>query len=235
MELFQHRNRKPSKSQPTCCRSGGNAVDAAIACALVQTAVDPQMCGIAGFGCIHVYLPERGIHTTFDFHGRSPLATRPDMWQHLIEHEALDGWGFILKGRVNEFGYGAITTPRTLAALSDVLQRFGTKSFDELMQPAIAYCDDGYLVRPHMSEFWNMPPVAGRDANFTMVNKFPATRKIYCHDDGSVLGVGDTLRNRDMGRTFRRIAEHGVEDFYHGEIASRIVADMQAKRRPHLA
>ena len=208
-------------------RSGGNAVDAAIACALVQTAVDPQMCGIAGFGCIHVYLPDHGVHTTFDFHGRSPLATRPDMWQHLIEHEALDGWGFILKGRVNEFGYGAITTPRTLAALADVLQRYGTKSLSELMQPAIAYCEEGYLVRPHMSEFWNMPPVAGRDANITMVNKFPATRKIYCRDDGSVLAVGDTLRNPDMGRTYRRIAEHGVDDFYRGEIANRIVADMQ--------
>ncbi|MEM7778523.1 MAG: gamma-glutamyltransferase, partial [Pseudomonadota bacterium] len=44
-------------------RDGGNAIDAAIACALVQTAVDPFMCGIAGFGSMHVYMPSRGVHT----------------------------------------------------------------------------------------------------------------------------------------------------------------------------
>ena len=103
--------------------SGGNAVDAAVACALVQTVVDPQMCGIAGFGNAQLYLPVRGVHTTLDFHGRSPLAATPEMWEHLIEHEALHGWGFILKGRVNEFGYGAITTPRTLAGLDAMLRR----------------------------------------------------------------------------------------------------------------
>jgi len=207
-------------------RNGGNAVDAAIACALTQTVVDPQMCGIAGFGNMQVYLPDRGIHTTLDFHGRSPLATREDMWEHLIEHEALDGWGFILKGRVNEFGYGAVTTPRTLATLDEALNRFGSMSLNELIKPAIDFCFDGFAVRPHMSEFWNIPPVAGRDANIAMVTKHPATRKIYCHGDGSVLKVGDILRNPDMGRTLERIAEHGIGDFYSGEIAQRIVDDM---------
>ena len=40
-------------------RAGGNVVDAAIGAALVQTAVDPQMCGIAGMGCLHVHLPQQ--------------------------------------------------------------------------------------------------------------------------------------------------------------------------------
>ena len=109
-----------------CLSAGGNAIDAAIAAALVQTVVDPQMCGIAGFGTFHVYMPGAKAHTTLDFHGRSPLAVRPDMWEHLVLREAEDGWGFILEGRVNELGYGAITTPRTLAAFDVALQRFGT-------------------------------------------------------------------------------------------------------------
>ena len=92
-------------------RGDGNVVDAAIGAALVQTAVDPQMCGIAGMGCLHLYLPSRGVHTTIDFHGRSPAATRTDMWQDRIVREADDGWGFILEGRVNEIGYQSITTP----------------------------------------------------------------------------------------------------------------------------
>jgi len=209
-------------------QGGGNAVDAAIACALVQTAVDPQMCGIAGFGNMQLYLPKIGVHTTFDFHGRSPLATKPDMWEHLIEREALDGWGFILKGRVNEIGYGAISTPRTLAAFEEASRRFGTMSMADLIEPAIAYCEDGFMVRPHMAEFWNRPPTAGRDANISMLTKHPETRKIYCHPDGRVLSVGEILKNPDMGRTYRRIAEHGVGDFYAGEIADLIVKDMKA-------
>ena len=209
-------------------RDGGNAVDAAIACALAQTVVDPQMCGIAGFGSIQIYLPEEGVHTTLDFHGRSPLATKPDMWEHLIEREALDGWGFILKGRVNEFGYGAISTPRSLAAFDEVLKRFGTRSIADLLPPAIAYAEEGFKVRQMMHFYWTIPAMYGRDAHISMVNKFPATRKIYCKEDGHLLAIGEVLKNPDMGRTLRRIAADGVEDFYTGTIAEEIIADMKA-------
>ena len=54
-------------------RDGGNAVDAAIAAGLVAGVVDPQMCGIAGFGNIQVYLPGGGVHECIDFHAKSPL------------------------------------------------------------------------------------------------------------------------------------------------------------------
>ena len=53
-------------------RSGGNAVDAAVATALTQTAVDPQMSGLAGYGVMHVYDPARGIHRVLGFYGRAP-------------------------------------------------------------------------------------------------------------------------------------------------------------------
>lgn len=211
-----------------CLKAGGNAVDAAIAAALVQTVVDPQMCGLAGFGTFHVHMPGRGIHTTLDFHGRSPLAVRADMWERLVLREAEDGWGFILKGRVNELGYGAITTPRTLAAFDEALRRFGTRPLADLIEPAIAYAEEGFQVRPHMSAFWNAPPTLGREANIALLKTLPATAKIYLRPDGQVLQVGDVLRNPDMGRTLRRIARHGVEDFYRGEIARQIVADMKA-------
>ena len=207
-------------------RAGGNVVDAAIGAALVQTTVDPQMCGIAGMGCMHLYLPQQHVHTTIDFHGRSPAATRPDMWQDLIIREAEDGWGFILRGRVNEIGYQSITTPMTLRAFDTALQRFGTRKLADLLQPAVEYAEHGFQVRPHVSEFWHYPPRAGRDGNIGVVTRFPATRKIYVKPDGHPYGVGELLRNPDLGRTYRRIASHGADDFYSGEIAGRIVADM---------
>jgi gamma-glutamyltranspeptidase/glutathione hydrolase len=207
-------------------RAGGNVVDAAIGGALVQTAVDPQMCGIAGMGCMHVHLPAAGVHTTLDFHGRSPAAVRPDMWQDLIIREADDGWGFILRGRVNEIGYQSVTTPRTLAAFDTALRRWGTRPLSELLEPAIAYAEQGFLVRPHVAEFWHRPPMAGRPGNIDIITRHPATRKIYLRPDGRPHAVGDVLRNPDLASTYRRIARAGADDFYHGKIARRIAADM---------
>ena len=211
-------------------RAGGNVVDAAIGAALVQTVVDPQMCGIAGMGCMHLYLPSQGVHTTIDFHGRSPASVRPDMWADRIVRESADGWGFILKNRENELGYQAVTTPMTLRAFDMALKQYGTKSLAELLQPAIAYAEDGFQVRPHMVHFWTRPPTAGRDGNRPIVTHFPATRAIYCHPDGQLRDVGDILRNPDMARTLRRIASHGADDFYTGEIAHRIAGDMAANQ-----
>jgi gamma-glutamyltranspeptidase/glutathione hydrolase len=208
-------------------KAGGNLIDATVCAALVQTAVDPQMCGIAGFGNIQIFLPEQGVHTTFDFHGRAPKAVKSDIWESLIEREAEDGWGFILSGRENEFGYGSISTPRTLATLDTILNLYGTRPLKELIQPAIEYCRNGVLIRPHMSSYWNMPAIAGRDPNISMVNKFKETQKIYCDESGLVKRVGDLLLNPDMGQLYQDIGDYGVNHFYSGEISQRITSDMQ--------
>ena len=123
--------------------SGGNVVDAAITAALVQTAVDPQMCGIAGFGSAQILLAD-GTHTCIDFHGRAPLATQPDMWADLILRECDDGFGFVLKGEVNEIGYQCMTTPMTLRAFEDILCRWGTRSMADALTPAIGWAEQGF-------------------------------------------------------------------------------------------
>jgi gamma-glutamyltranspeptidase/glutathione hydrolase len=208
-------------------REGGNAVDAAVACALVQTAVDPIMCGVAGFGSMQVYMPGAGVHQFIDFHGRAPLAVRPDMWADIVKGEADDGFGFILEGAVNEIGYQSIMTPMTIRALDTALAKFGTRRIADLIGPAIGYCEEGFLVRPHVSAFWNEPASFGRVAHIEHMTRYPATRKVYAKADGTVRRVGERHANPDMGRTYRRIAEHGVDDFYTGEIAAEIVADME--------
>lgn len=208
-------------------RNGGNAVDAAIATALVQTAVDPQMCGIAGFGSMHIYMGQSGKHLCLDFHGRAPSKATPDMWQDLIIKEAEDGFGFILKDYVNDIGYGAITTPMSLRAYDEALKRFGTKPLGELIEPAILYAEKGFMVRPHVAFYWNMNEGGGKAPHSMRLTENPEARRIYLHDDGSLKKVGETHRNPDMGATYKRIAEKGAEDFYTGEISRKIVADME--------
>jgi gamma-glutamyltranspeptidase/glutathione hydrolase len=208
-------------------KRGGNAVDAAIACALVQTAVDPQMCGIAGFGSLHVYLPERAEHCFIDFHGAAPLAATADMWADKIVAETEDGFGFILKGHVNDLGYGSITVPGSLKAFAEALQRWGNLTLGDLLPAAIEYCENGFIVRPHVASYWNLVEVAGRVPHGERLTRIPATAKIYTTDEGRIRKAGELHRNPDMGRTYRRIAEHGVEDFYEGGIAREIDIDMR--------
>ncbi len=209
-------------------KAGGNAVDAAIATALVQTAVDPQMCGIAGFGSLQVYDPAKGVHICHDFHGRAPLAVRPDMWERLLIGEAEDGFGFLLEGRVNELGYGAITSPMTLKGLAEASARYGRLQFRDLLAPAIAYARDGFMVRPHVAAYWAQVPTEGRAPHAEVLTKLPATRKIYAKPDGALRKVGEILKNPDMGATLERVAQAGVEEFYEGRIAQQIAADMAA-------
>ncbi len=205
---------------------GGNAVDAAIACALVQTAVDPQMCGIAGFGCMHVYLAGRGEHLLLDFQGRAPSGVRPDMWEDLIIKEADDGFGFILKDFVNDIGYGSISTPMTLRAFDMALKRFGTMQLSDLLEPAIGFAENGMLVRPHINYFWNSSEGGGKAPHSMRLTENAAARKIYVKDDGSLHKLGESVCNPDMAQTYRRIAREGVDDFYTGAIAGEIIEDM---------
>src|SRR5262245_56295073 len=86
---------EPTEAGAEILKAGGNAVDAAMACALVQGVVDPLMCGIAGFGSCGIAMRD-GFHGYIDFHAPAPLAVRPDMWADRIEAEARDGYGFIL-------------------------------------------------------------------------------------------------------------------------------------------
>jgi len=208
-------------------KEGGNAVDAAIATALVQTAIDPFMSGIAGFGSMHVYLPDRGVHQCLDFHARAPGSATPEMWQDLMIGEAEDGFGFILKGSVNEIGYQSIATPESLQAYATALEKWGTRSLADLIQPAIGYLEDGWMVRPHVRRFWEQEEPGGRVQHIEYLRASPATAKIYLNGDGTMKNMGDIIRNPDLARTYRRIAEAGAEDFYEGEIAGKIVADMQ--------
>ncbi len=208
-------------------KKGGNAVDAAIACALVQGVVDPQMCGLAGFGTMHLYLPKKNFHGFIDFHSRAPAATSEDMWQDLIEGEADDGFGFFLKGRVNEVGYQAIMVPGSLKAYWEAIDEHGAMDWKDICQPAIDQADSGFIVRPHVHQYWVRKDDGGRISTGEKIMHTEAGRAIYCGADGELAGLGSLVRNPDMARTLRRIAEGGAEVFYSGDLAEEIADDIQ--------
>lgn len=209
-------------------RRGGNAVDAAMAAALVQGVVDPQMCGIAGFGSCQIYMPGKGIHTTIDFHGRTPLSATPDMWLDLLEGETRDGFGFVLKGKVNDLGYQAVTTPGSLKAYHEAANEFGSMDWADICAPAIAQARAGFKVRPHVHFWWTQGAEFGRAEVVDRLRFSRTGADIYFRPDGSVKRIGDTVHNPDLATTLERIAQHGADIFYTGEIAEQIAGDFKA-------
>ncbi len=208
-------------------KAGGNAVDAAIACALVQGVVDPLMTGIAGFGSAGIYFPSKNFHKYLDFHAPAPAAVRPDMWEHLIEGESRDGFGFILKGRVNDVGYQSICVPASLKAYFEAHSKFGVLPWREIVTPAIEWAERGWMVRPHVELFWSDPGMMGRASGLERLAFTPSGRRLYCREDGTAKRVGDRVHNPEYANTLRLIADGGSDIFYRGELGDRIVRDMK--------
>ncbi|MCP1613679.1 gamma-glutamyltranspeptidase/glutathione hydrolase [Azospirillum lipoferum] len=208
---------------------GGNAVDAAIACAFVQGVVDPQMSGIGGFGSMQVYMPGRGVHDILEFYARAPLAARPDMWTDLLLGQTRDGFGFLLKGGISEIGHLAVCTPGSLKGYAEALGRYGTFDWADVMAPAITQAGRGFMVRPHVHWYWSLDQSgSGEVDTIDKLHHSRTGRDIYFRPDGTVKRPGDLVLNPDLTRTLERIARGGPDLFYRGEIAEEIAADMAA-------
>jgi len=209
-------------------RRGGNAVDAAITCALVQGVVDPCMTGVAGFGSLHLYLPAKGHHGCIDFHARAPAAAREDMWEGLIEGEARDGFGFFLRGRLNEVGYQSIMVPGSLKGYYEAVQEHGTMDWQDVMKPAIDEAETGFVVRPHVYEFWTKRHDLGRVSTLEKLGFTASGRRVFFHPDGELLRPGERVHNPEMAESLKRIARGGAEIFYRGDMAEEMVSDIRA-------
>ena len=131
--------------------AGGNAIDAVLACAFVQGVVDPLMCGIGGLGVIHIFDSASGRHQVIDGLSTCPGACTPDMWAADFEGECSDGFGYRVRGAVNELGHQAVTTPGILRTFALAHARFGSRPWADLFQAAIAFASDGWIVRPHVA------------------------------------------------------------------------------------
>ena len=210
---------------------GGNAIDAALACAFVQGVVDPQMAGIGGFGSMHVFMPKRGVHEILEFYARAPLSATPDMWLDKIRHQSRDGFGYVLEDNISDLGYLAVCTPGSLKGYETALRDYGTFDWADLIAPAARLARDGFMIRSHMHWYWTKDQSGDGFSNMIDKLRYSASgRRVYFHADGSVRRIGEPLVNADMATTLERIARSGGSDiFYHGDIAEQIADDFKAQ------
>jgi gamma-glutamyltranspeptidase / glutathione hydrolase len=191
---------------------GGNAIDAAIAAALTSCVAAPSRCGIGGYGGhMTIALAAGPRITSIDFNSTAPAAAREDMYPLNAKGE--------VEGKINLHGWLAAGVPGTLAGLQFALDRFGTRSFRELVQPAIRVAENGLLV--------SSPFAASVRGAMPRFRSDPGSAKLYL-PDGKPPNPGETLRNPDLARLLSTLAQrNSVESFYRGDIAQRIAEAFQ--------
>jgi gamma-glutamyltranspeptidase/glutathione hydrolase len=191
---------------------GGNAIDAAVAAALVSCVATPSRCGVGGYGG-HMTIALHGGKkvTSIDLNTIAPTATRADMYP-LDEKDQV-------KGRTNFFGWLAVGVPGTLAGLQLALERYGTRTFRELVQPAIDAAENGVVVTDLFQRaIRSALPRFRNDAG---------SSKLYLKE-GQPLPVGERFRNPDLAKLLRALAErNSVESFYRGDIAQQLADEFK--------
>jgi gamma-glutamyltranspeptidase/glutathione hydrolase len=209
-------------------RTGGNAVDAAVATAFVQGVVDPMMCGIGGAGVMLLYLAAGRRLEVIDFYARAGEQVEAGQWESRFIRQAADRYGYVLEGWVNDCGYQSVGVPGTVAGLAEALRRHGTLAWAEALSPGVEAARRGMQVTATVREYWLRdvgPDVVPNDRRIAWT---PESARIYTRD-GALYGLGETIPNPDLARTYERLASAGPDDFYKGEIAEAIVADFQAQ------
>ncbi|ALM83482.1 hypothetical protein ASB57_11330 [Bordetella sp. N] len=209
-------------------RAGGNAVDAAIACALVQGVVDPLMSGIGGLGVMQVYDPKTNTHQVYEGIGGCPQEIKSDLWEKTYRGETTDGFGFIVDGYENECGARSVTAPAVLKLMEHAHGKLGKTDWKALFPAAIGYADKGWLVRPHVyTVFTQNERKYGRLNYGEKIGITEDGRRIYLDKDGNLRKPGERIFNPDLARTLQSIADKGSDELYFGDLARATVDDVR--------
>jgi gamma-glutamyltranspeptidase/glutathione hydrolase len=189
-------------------KSGGNAIDAAVAVGFTLGVVDTHNSGIGG-GCFMLIRRANGKIVAIDGREMAPAAATRDMF---IRHGKADT-------KLSQTGALASGVPGEVAAFEYASRKFGKKKWSELLLPAAEIAERGFTV------------TRGFDGRLQEVVKelaeFEATRAIFFRE-GKPIKAGDTLKQPDLAATYRAIAEQGSDWFYRGPFAQATEKWMRA-------
>lgn len=178
-------------------KAGGNAVDAAVAVAAVLSVVEPDLSSIAGGGAFVIY--EASTDTMLIINANAPAPAGADV-STLTRDEAMRG-------------YKAGMVPSALAAWADALEAYGSMTMADVLEPAIYYAEVGFPITARLESSLKNQILA----------VFPSSANTFS-PGGKQLRAGELLKQPGMARTFRIVAEKGVEEFYKGDLAREMAA-----------
>jgi gamma-glutamyltranspeptidase / glutathione hydrolase len=194
-------------------RSGGNAVDAAVATGFALAVTYPRAGNIGGGGYMVIHLARGNLDTTIDYRESAPASVTRETFLNA------NGDADPAKSRDSAL---AIGVPGTVAGFALAHAKYGSGRFtlSELLAPAIVLAREGVPIEDDVAD--SLPRAQARLA------RWPSTTKVFFHADGRLLGRGDVLVQSDLAGTLAAIARAGPRAFYEGAIADRISAAVRA-------
>ena len=200
---------------------GGSAVDAAVAAALCLGVTHPHSSGVGG-GAFMVVYSNNGSSEVLEFRERAPNAASRDMFANVSNVSTGDGSASVVenasRARPSEVGGAAAAVPAELHGLRLAWERHGVLPWSRLVEPAAALAD-GFAVGPELAR-----AIA---ENADALRRFPATKAVFLHADGSPLREGDVCRNEALARTLRRVASEGPSVLRSGALAEALARDIR--------
>jgi gamma-glutamyltranspeptidase/glutathione hydrolase len=190
-------------------RAGGNAVDAAIACALTLGVVDGHNSGIGG-GCFLTLRLADGRLITLDGRETAPAAATRDMFLRDGKADA----------KLSQDGALAVGIPGELATLAYASTNFGRLPLAQLLEAAAKVAENGFPIDSHYASRVR--------ATKTELAAFPDARAIFLRGLPTVPAKGDWLKQPDLAKSYRAMATQGVDLFYRGDFAAWTAAWMKA-------
>jgi len=190
-------------------RAGGNAVDAAVAAALMLGVVDGHNSGIGG-GCFIVMRLADGRQIAIDGREMAPGKASRDMY--VRDDKVLTEASLV--------GPLAVGVPGALAAYAHAAKKYGRSELAELLDPAAEVAEEGFAI--------DRVYAARLEGSAKLLARFPASRATLLKENGEPYREGETIRQKDLAATYRAIARHGPGWFYHGPFARRAGEWMQS-------
>jgi gamma-glutamyltranspeptidase/glutathione hydrolase len=185
-------------------KSGGNAIDAAVAAWAVQGLTEPEMTGLGGDMFMLIYLAKTGEVKFINGTGVAPMAATVDFYKG--------------KGGLPSDGILSVSVPGAVAGAELAAKTYGTKSLAELMAPAAELAEKGFPITESLAG-----AIRGSAKKFS-----PSARAIWYNGD-TPKGFGDRVVQKDLANTLREIGAKGSAAFYQGPIAGKFAAYMKAQ------
>lgn len=178
---------------------GGNAADAAVAAGFALAVAEPSMSHLGGRVQVFVRTPDGR------FIGYNGMTEVPASY---VRPEEPAGQG-----------YGTIATPGVVAALARLHAEHGSLPWAELLHEPARIAREGFALLPGAA--------ARHETDLDNFRDNPGFRQVFLEDDGTAFDAGDILAQPALARTIERLGQHGANDFYRGDIARQIAADME--------
>lgn len=201
-------------------RKGGNAVDAAIAVASTLAVVYPQMNTIGGDNFWLIYNAKTKELKGLNASGRSGHNATIDFYKK----QNLD--------KIPARGYLAANTVPGVVSGWDEAYQYAAKNMENslpwntLFSSAIHYAENGFPVSQSLN-YWSNVNIDSNDKEFRDLQRFPEFRKVFLKNNGDAYQIGEILKQPDLAKSLQIIANEGATAFYHGDIANKIVQDLQ--------